>query len=186
MGGQVRHVQVIPERDVYRLIMRSKMPEAEKFEDWVVGEVLPSIRKTGSYAANPATLSRMEILQMAMESEKQKEMLQAKIEEQKPKIEAFNRISLADGSLCVTDAAKTLQMRPKDLFAWLLANHWIYKRTGNSHWCGRSEKLQAGLLEHKTTTVTRTDGSEKITEQVRITPKGLTKLSELLTTNLAS
>lgn len=43
---------VIPERDVYRLIMKSKMPEAEKFEEWVVGEVLPSIRKTGSYATN--------------------------------------------------------------------------------------------------------------------------------------
>lgn len=40
---------LIPERDVYRLIMRSKMPQAEAFEDWVVGEVLPSIRKTGSY-----------------------------------------------------------------------------------------------------------------------------------------
>jgi len=49
MGGQVRHVQIIPERDVYRLIMRSKLPAAEKFEEWVVGEVLPSIRKTGQY-----------------------------------------------------------------------------------------------------------------------------------------
>lgn len=49
MAGQVRHVKVIPERDLYRLIMRSKMPAAEAFEEWVVGEVLPSIRKTGSY-----------------------------------------------------------------------------------------------------------------------------------------
>ena len=40
---------LVPERDVYRLIMRSKMPEAEAFEEWVVSEVLPSIRKTGSY-----------------------------------------------------------------------------------------------------------------------------------------
>ncbi|MCA1971740.1 MAG: Bro-N domain-containing protein [Caenispirillum sp.] len=42
---------VIPERDLYRLIMRSKLPAAERFEDWVVGEVLPTIRKTGRYAA---------------------------------------------------------------------------------------------------------------------------------------
>lgn len=49
MAGQVRHVKVIPERDLYRLVMRSKMPAAEAFEEWVVGEVLPSIRKTGSY-----------------------------------------------------------------------------------------------------------------------------------------
>lgn len=40
---------IIPERDVYRLIMRSKLPSAERFEEWVVGEVLPSIRKTGQY-----------------------------------------------------------------------------------------------------------------------------------------
>lgn len=47
--GQVRHVKVIPERDVYRLVMRSRLPAAEAFEEWVVGEVLPSIRKNGSY-----------------------------------------------------------------------------------------------------------------------------------------
>lgn len=41
----------IPERDLYRLVMRSKLPAAEAFEDWVVSEVLPAIRKTGSYAS---------------------------------------------------------------------------------------------------------------------------------------
>lgn len=50
MTGQVRHIKVIPERDLYRLVMRSKMPAAEAFEEWVVGEVLPAIRKTGSYS----------------------------------------------------------------------------------------------------------------------------------------
>jgi prophage antirepressor-like protein len=47
--GRMQTASIIPERDVYRLIMRSKLPTAEKFEDWVVGEVLPSIRKTGEY-----------------------------------------------------------------------------------------------------------------------------------------
>jgi prophage antirepressor-like protein len=51
MGGQVRAVQIIPERDLYRLVMKSKLPAAEQFEDWVVGQVLPSIRKTGQYSA---------------------------------------------------------------------------------------------------------------------------------------
>lgn len=46
-GSQL--VTIIPERDVYRLIMRSKLPAAQEFEEWVVGEVLPAIRKTGSY-----------------------------------------------------------------------------------------------------------------------------------------
>ncbi|KQV21077.1 Rha family transcriptional regulator [Pseudomonas sp. Root329] len=40
---------IIPERDVYRLVMRSKLTGAERFEEWVVGEVLPSVRKTGKF-----------------------------------------------------------------------------------------------------------------------------------------
>lgn len=44
-----RGLNIIPERDVYRLIMKSKLPQAERFEEWVVGEVLPSIRKHGGY-----------------------------------------------------------------------------------------------------------------------------------------
>ena len=51
MGGQVRAVQIIPERDMYRLVMKSKLPAAEQFEEWVVGQVLPTIRKTGAYTA---------------------------------------------------------------------------------------------------------------------------------------
>jgi anti-repressor protein len=47
--GREQAYTIIPERDVYRLIMRSKLPGAERFEEWVVGEVLPSIRKHGAY-----------------------------------------------------------------------------------------------------------------------------------------
>jgi prophage antirepressor-like protein len=50
MGGQARHVQVIPESDVYRLVIKSKLPAAEEFEEWVMEEVLPAIRKYGSYS----------------------------------------------------------------------------------------------------------------------------------------
>ena len=41
---------IIPERDLYRLVMKSKLPAAEHFEEWVVGQVLPTIRKTGRYS----------------------------------------------------------------------------------------------------------------------------------------
>ena len=46
-GGQC--IALILEGDIYRLIVNSKLPGAEKFEKWVFDEVLPSIRKTGSY-----------------------------------------------------------------------------------------------------------------------------------------
>lgn len=48
----VQIVSFIPEGDIYRLIMKSKLPSAEKFESWVVDEVLPTIRKTGGYVNN--------------------------------------------------------------------------------------------------------------------------------------
>jgi prophage antirepressor-like protein len=52
ISGQVRHVKIISESDVYRLVMRSKKEEAEKFQDWVMEDVLPSIRKRGMYATD--------------------------------------------------------------------------------------------------------------------------------------
>lgn len=106
--------------------------------------------------------------------------LEKQVQELLPSQEALQRISAADGSLCITDAAKALQMRPSDLFSWLRRNGWIYKRVGASHDLGYSSKTQSGLLEHKVTTVLRADGSEKVTEKVRVTAKGLTKLALLI------
>lgn len=79
-----------------------------------------------------------------------------------------------------TEAAKNLGIRPKTLFDWLSQNGWIYKRAGGASWIGYQPKCNQGLLEHKTTTVSRADGSDKITEQVRITAKGLAVLAKQL------
>ena len=51
-NGGTQKARIIQEGDIYRLIMRSKLPSAEKFEAWVCDEVLPSIRKTGGYVNN--------------------------------------------------------------------------------------------------------------------------------------
>lgn len=85
---------IIPERDVYRLVMRSKMPQAERFEEWVVSEVLPSIRKTGGYTApaQPADLSKLEILQMALESEKARVLLTVQVQAQAKKIDHLENL----------------------------------------------------------------------------------------------
>ena len=53
---------IIPERDVYLLIMRSKLPAAERFEEWVVGTVLPSLRKHGGYVVAQETLTNEQVL----------------------------------------------------------------------------------------------------------------------------
>lgn len=48
--GRTQQANLIPESDVYRLVTHSKLPSAQKFEKWIFEEVLPSIRKTGSYS----------------------------------------------------------------------------------------------------------------------------------------
>ncbi|MBL3571997.1 hypothetical protein BV509_12305 [Rhodovulum sulfidophilum] len=106
--------------------------------------------------------------------------LEARVEDMREDVEAHARLTGADGTLCVTEAAKVLGMRPKDLFQWLGQHGWIYKRPNAGAWLGYQTKCNQGLLEHKTTTVHRADGSEKITEQVRITPRGMSKLARLI------
>jgi phage antirepressor YoqD-like protein len=142
---------------------------------------------TAQPALNPANFSRMQLIELAMQAEQdhlaekaKREAAEAVIAEQAPKVAALDRLSGAEGSLCITDTAKALQHQPKKLFAFLSEDHWIYKRAGGKHWLGYQDKIQNGLLEHKTTTVTRSDGSEKVVEQVLVTPKGLTKLAKLL------
>lgn len=106
--------------------------------------------------------------------------LESTVAEQTPKVAALDRISSADGSLCMRDAAKALQVRPIDLKSLLLAERWIYGRPGHSGWLAYQDRIQQGVLIHKVSTVARQDGSEKIVEQVRVTPKGMAKLGEML------
>jgi phage antirepressor YoqD-like protein len=105
--------------------------------------------------------------------------LQGEVEEMRPQVQALERIAISDGSLCITDAAKSLQVQPKALFSYLREHHWIYRRPNSASDIAYQDKLQSGLLEHKVTVVTRADGSEKTTTQVRVTPKGLARLAKL-------
>lgn len=105
--------------------------------------------------------------------------LQGEVEEMRPQVQALERIALSEGSMCITDAAKSLQVQPKALFGYLREHHWIYSRPGVAGYIAYQEKLQLGVLEHKVAVVTRADGSEKTTTQVRVTPKGLARLAKL-------
>ena len=53
ISGKMQEINFIPEGDVYRLIVHSKLPSAERFERWVFDEVLPSLRKNGIYITDP-------------------------------------------------------------------------------------------------------------------------------------
>jgi len=129
---------------------------------------------------NAPALTYEEIMQQALTMADQKvKALTCENEELKPKAAGYERIAIADGSLCITDAAKALQVQPKKvLFPWLQLKKWIYRRAGGQYWLGYQDKVQQGLLEHKVTTQLLPDGTERMREQVLITPKGLAKLSD--------
>lgn len=184
LGGK-QSLVVVNESGLYSLIMTSRKEVARRFKKWVTAEVLPAIRKTGRYGAetdpikvlnDPAAMRGL----LLTYSEKVI-ALQAANAELTPKAEALDRIATAaDGALCITAAAKALQVRPKELFTYLHANSWIYRRPGAAGWLGYQAKVITGMLEHKVTTVSRLDGTEKIVEQVLITAKGLTRLAALM------
>ena len=185
-GGGTQEVRVLSEPDVLRLIIGSKLPTAERFERWVFDEVLPAIRKTGGYiAAAPEETPEVIMARALLVAQSTMERQKAQLAIAQPKADALDRIATADGSLSLTEAAKALQVRPKDLVGFLGAHGWIYRRPGADRWLGYQDKTSRGDLEHKVTTVLRGDGSEKITEQVRVTSQGLAKLAKLMPGRLA-
>lgn len=102
--------------------------------------------------------------------------LEQQVAAQAPKVEALGRIAEARGAVCLTDAAKALQMRRCDLIAWLQQNGWIHKRMGTS-WLPYQRRVEQGLLVLKV--VTRgVDAEQRLYDQALVTPKGLARLAE--------
>ncbi|ENO82043.1 prophage antirepressor [Thauera sp. 27] len=151
-------------------------------EFWQMAE-----RLRGQPAQYPASLSRLQLIELAMQAEQERldlevkaTALEEKVAEQAPKVEALDRITIADGRLNLTNAAKNLDVQPRRLTEWMIENKWIYRRVGGSGLVAYQDKIQAGYLTHKIYVATRDDGSEKTCEQVMVLPKGLAKLSMMV------
>lgn len=133
----------------------------------------------------PQTLP--EALRLAADLADQRNKAQAMLSIAATKAEALDRIAThAEGAMCITNAAKALQMQPKQFFLWLQQHDWIFRRTGGAGWVAYQTRLKAGLLEHKITTVARSDGTEKVCEQVLVTARGLAMLSQAVHEKLAA
>lgn len=123
-NGGVQTMKVIPEGDIYRLVVRSHLPSAEKFELWVFDEVLPSIRKTGSY--NLPSTYKEALIQLVAQVE-ENERLQIENNEMKPKADYFDE--LVDRNLLTNfrDTAKELGVKESFFINWLLEKNYIYR-----------------------------------------------------------
>ena len=105
--------------------------------------------------------------------------LQDEVDALKPKSDALDRIAGTEGLMNITVAAKTLQVQPKALFAWLSREDWIYRRHGSNEWVPYQHRIQSGHMVAKAHTITnQVTGEEMIKERALITAKGLAKLAE--------
>jgi phage antirepressor YoqD-like protein len=121
-----------------------------------------------------------EALQLAADQAKETQRLIGVLELQAPKVAAINRLAAAGGAICISDAAKQLQISPNQLFAWLEAHRWIFHRGGSKRWTAYQPQITKGFMVHKVTELKpdAETGAERAAYQPLITPKGLTYLAE--------
>lgn len=168
--------------EVIEMSIKQALRVAARESKAVRRSLVDKLEAMGQPAFDPmAALNDAEFLRGTLLTYSEKVIaLEHKVEEMQPDVEAFDRIAKANGSMCITNAAKHLQVQPKFLFKLMSENHWIYRRAGGKTWLAYQDRIQSGVLEHKVTTVERSDGSDKVVEQVLVTAKGLTKLSKML------
>lgn len=176
---------IISEPGLYRLVMKSRKPEAKEFQRWVTHEVLPSIRKHGGYMAGQ---ERMTPEQMALASMR---WLQSKVDEQAKQLKAqegkvlfANAVETARTSILVGDFAKILKSNgigigPRRLFAWLREHGWLIKAKGSSWNMPTQKAMDLHLFEIKETTISHSDGHTTINKTPKMTGKGQTYFAKL-------
>lgn len=180
----VQQMSYINEGDLYRLIMKSKLPSAEKFEKWVMEEVLPSIRKNGGYIAGQETLSDEELLSKALMVAQRKideknniiAMQDSRIQGMIPKEIFADAVSASHTSILIGDLAKLIcqngvQIGQKRLFEWLRENNFLIK-SGTSRNMPKQRYVEQGLFEVKESNIQNPDGSVRITKTTKVTGKG--------------
>lgn len=182
--GREQEATFINESNLYKTIFQSRKESAERFTEWVTGEVLPSIRKNGGYIAGQETLSDEELMAKALlvaqnkiiERDKIIEQKQARIEQMKPKEIFADAVSASHTSILVGDLAKLIcqngyQIGQKRLFDWLRANGYLIK-TGSSYNMPMQRYVEQGLFEIKESNLVNPDGSVRITKTTKVTGKG--------------
>ena len=172
---------IIPERDVYRLIMKSKLPSAQMFEDWVVSDVLPSIRKTGSYSKQtelPDFTNPAEAARAWAEQFEQKQIAEQKVLELAPKAEFVDKYVESNGLFTLTAIAKNLKFKRKDLISKLIEDGDIFRRFKNLEPSARN--VQLGYFEIKTG-----EANGHAYDQLYVTTKGRAWIAKSYVSELA-
>ena len=190
----VREIKLINESGMYSLIMSSKMESAKKFKRWVTSEVLPSIRKTGSYSMpsnnmpskNELPSDYIEALEALLKSEKEKRALaeakkaaeEAKrisdniIKEQAPMVEFAKTAEIAqETDMLIREVREKLEAHGYDIaeknLRILLEDKKFFAKTGK-RWLLSQRMIDSGYARYRY----RNDDEFYGTNTVYVTPKG--------------
>lgn len=182
--GRRQQTYIISEPGLYRLVMKSRKPEAKEFQRWVTHEVLPQIRKTGGYIPTTDADDDMTILakavmigQRTMEAQKQRiAEQQTRIVELEPKARFADAVAASDGTCLVGELAKMLRQNGMDigqnrLFRLLQADGYLGK-SGSNRNVPTQRAMDLGLFRIKETTVTHADGHTTVSRTPKVTGKG--------------
>jgi len=178
-GGR-QEMLFIPEGDLYRLIVNSKLPNAEKFERWVFDDVLPTIRKHGMYATDELVNNPDLLIQIATtlkEERAKNKVLETSVAvkdqligELKPKADYTDRILQNKGLVSISQIAKDYGVTGQALNAKLHELKIQYKQ-GNQ-WLLYAKYQACGYTHSKTIDITRSDGSKDVVMETKWTQKG--------------
>lgn len=127
--GRSQETKFISEGNVYRLIAKSKLPAAEKFESWVFDDVLPTIRKTGSYGIKESYLidNPIKRAERWIEEQKQRLALETKVEQQKPMVDIAEQRIDKKGCMSITDVTRSLKLKTGQITNWAKSMGYIHK-----------------------------------------------------------
>jgi anti-repressor protein len=195
-----RGMKFIPEPDIYRLIVHSKLPAAAQFEAWIFTEVLPAIRKTGGYITADVNDTNEEILARAlMVAQETLERRDEKIRRLKiqnatmrPKALFADAVASSETSILVGEMAKILKqngvekMGQNRLFVWLRENGYLIRRKGTDYNMPTQKSMDLKLFEIKERTVGKIGAPARIIKTPKITGKGQQYLTRLFLSDKAA
>ena len=168
--GGLQGVRFIHEADLYRLVMSSKLEGAVTFQDWIVEEVLPALRTTGTYTVAPQQpqlpQNYLEALKLLVTTTEQAEVLKLTVAAQQPAVEFVERYVQSSGLFGIRETAKLLNLGPQE-FIKRCQQHKILFREGGS--------LQpyAQHLKNGYFAVKAGESNEHAYTQTRVTSKGI-------------
>lgn len=176
--GRRQQAYIISEPGLYRLVMRSRKPEAKEFQRWVTHEVLPSIRKHGAYMTqqtlDKALTSPDFLIQLATKLKEEQE----KVMELEPKARFADAVAASDGTCLIGELAKMLRQNglsigQNRLFEILRQDCYLGK-TGSNRNVPTQKAMDLGLFRIKETAITHSDGHVTINRTAKVTGKGQT------------